>query len=300
VDTVRTRLERALVPIYAEGSRHPLLVGSGVLVFVGGAVFLVTAAHVADGVPIKGRLALPQYWSDGRQLWPLSPVHWRSALGPDGTRATDPYDLADWLIPPTHPDQQVHAKAVPLDGLDIPPGVHGLEWEEFFVNGYVASQQPRYMEGNVYKSLSFGFFTDHHPSYHMIVAGANPMESLLLDYRKDDVRVASVGDVEGPDPYGLSGGPVWRLSGPGASRTVPKLAGIMTEWRSRQEPLGIVATRMYVWVHLLISRYPWLKRIMPPGLVPLEAHQPRNESAEIRELRRQRAAEIREVRRRRR
>lgn len=59
----------------------------------------------------------------------------------------------------------------------------------------------------------------------------------------------------GPDLPGVSGGAVWRLSGPGCSMQRPLLSGIVTTWRNAP-PGGVVATRMRTWLNEVARQYP--------------------------------------------
>lgn len=238
-DEVGSRLLESLTPIYKDGPRHPLLLGTGLVLRFGEVVCVLTAAHVADDI-VSGA----HYFGAGRELHGLGGLKLSSPLPLQGGREEDRVDLAFWVI-----EREVAAKlenvpAISLDDFDlILPGALDID-ERFFVNGYPSTRQPRQMVENEYAAMSFAFITEELPveTYHE--CKLQRTHNLLIAFDKNDVFRGEE-KIAGPDLFGVSGGAVWRLTGFGTSLAKPKLAGIVISWM-RGEHKAIVATRAHV------------------------------------------------------
>jgi hypothetical protein len=233
-ETVGRTLFRFAVPIYADGPRHPRLIGTGTLMSLRGKVVLATAAHVFDDAT-----AAPRYVGAAEMLLPFGGRRWMSLIPSGGTRDDDPVDLAVVQLAPEAANHVDLDDCLLIDDLDIAEPSHAAESDFFFVNGFPATRQPRQMRDAGFEARAFPFVTEEAAESEYAEAGISRTTSLLVHFDKDDIyRAGQL--AAGPDLPGTSGGPVWRL--PSAPRERPRLAGLVVRWRLKP-PLGIIARR---------------------------------------------------------
>lgn len=247
--TIGSHLERRVAPIYRDGLRHPLLVGSGVLVRLDDLIFLVSAAHVADDIQRDAH-----YFGAGGVLLPLPPARQVSVLPESGDRGDDRIDLAHWIVDPETAKKIPSADTIFPEYFDAAGQLDGSDSFQYLIQGYPFSRQPRSFDGKEWGAKAFTFVTNEMDAADYSAAMVDSQQNLFLDYEKHAIfRDGS--KVVGPDLHGVSGGAVWRLSGPGATLDAPLLSGIVISWRGAQAPLGIIATRLVVWLRRIAESY---------------------------------------------
>ncbi|WP_396215491.1 hypothetical protein [Gemmatimonas sp.] len=240
---------RPVTPLYKDGPRHPVAIGSGLIIRAGEHLIIATAAHVADD--LHGQ---PAYFSANEELHPLPSILFRSPLPPSGQREHDQVDLAFWVLEPTRHALVPSADSVPISRLERSPCADAQAF--YLVMGYPASRQPRRMlSAQEYAAKTFPFITSECGDADYASAALDRTSSLFLRYRKDDTFVRQVRQ-EGPDLFGVSGGPVFRISGePNARIFEPPIAAFAIAWR-KGNPLGLVTTRSSVLVDALARELP--------------------------------------------
>jgi hypothetical protein len=238
---------RPVTPLYKDGPRHPVAIGSGLIIRAGEHLIIATAAHVADD--LHGQ---PAYFSANDELHPLPSILFRSPLPPSGQREHDQVDLAFWVLEPTRHALVPSAESLAISRLERSPCADAQAF--YLVLGYPASRQPRRMlSAQEYAAKTFPFITSECGDAEYAGAALDRANSLLLRYRKDDTFVGQVKQ-EGPDLFGVSGGPVFRISGePNVRIFEPPVAAFAIAWR-RGDPLGLLTTRASV----LIDAIPYL------------------------------------------
>lgn len=242
-------ISRPVTPLYREGPRHPVAIGSGLIIRAGQHLIIVTAAHVADA--LHGH---PAYFAANDELHPLPRILFRSPMPPSGQREHDRVDLAFWVLEPTR-----HALVPSADSLDV-SRLERTPCDDpqafYLVLGYPASRQPRRMLSNQeYASKAFPFITSECGDADYVSAALDRTNSLFLHYRKDDTFVRQEKQ-EGPDLFGVSGGPIFRISGePNVRIFEPPVAAFAIAWR-KGDPLGLVTTRASVLIDAIAHSIP--------------------------------------------
>jgi hypothetical protein len=247
--TVGERLLRPLAPIYKEGPRHPELFGTGILIRVEELIFLVSAGHVTDEV--RGG---PHYFGAGGQLLTLPSLKLSSPVESSKLRDEDPIDLGYWVLDPHTARLLTSGDTLTLAALDGARTPHDANSAQFFLNGYPRTRQPRRLDGDEYAAKPFSFMTDEATGSEYAAVGLPADQNVLVAFDKNDVFRAGL-QVDGPDLFGVSGGAIWRLSGPFASSQHPRLAGIATTWR-RSDPKVVIGTRIHVWIQAAAKEFP--------------------------------------------
>lgn len=241
-------LEHTL-PIYAvHGEGNPIAHGSGVLLRIADASFLLSCAHVLETAQEKDAVL----YVVGVEDAPLvhladAQYHWTEDKNVDLGFALLPSRVVD-LLPKGK--RFLHLSDLELDRTDR-PGVYSL-------TGYPAVKTVRNTEISDVNSTPFSFTTF--------------LEIERLDNHIDGVTIAltydarAAGDSEGnpariPDPHGISGCGIWRLAAmdgpppPNWSAQDVKLIGIEHGWLPRAFKGSYVAEL----IDMLRGEYPALR-----------------------------------------
>lgn len=259
-ERVGTRLERVLAPIYGEGPRHPLLIGSGVLIRLDEMIFLLSAGHVADQIG-NG----PHYFGAAGRLLPLPHFREVSPLADHARREDDRIDLAHWVLDPATAGVIPSADTLFPQDLDMMAVEDRDESAQFLIEGYPFSRQPRHFDGREWGAKPFTFLTEELTAAEYVAADVDRSQNLFLDYEKHATFRDGKG-VTGPDLQGVSGGAVWRLGGRGASPNQPLLTGTVISWRAQSEPYRIIATRLGVWLRQIARGFPHVRAAPRRGI----------------------------------
>ena len=196
---VGKRLLRSLTPIYREGPRHPELIGSGTLLRIADMTFLVTAAHVADEVK-RG----PYYFGAADMLIPLGGLKMSSPLPVGVSRDEDRTDLAYWVLDPSVAGKLSSADTLRPGDLELDSVSEAFTENQYLVNGYPASRQPRRLTEGEFAARPFSFITEEESARSYEAINLDRTRNLFVSFDKDDTYRQGA-KVTGPDLFGISG-----------------------------------------------------------------------------------------------
>lgn len=238
---VANTLLPAIPPIMVPNKAKNLeVVGSGVLVRVGPSEFLVTAAHVMDqarhGLHIAG---------------PSNVVHisgkYAETTGA-ANRARDKIDLALFPLSEREVVQLRDARFINVLEFEVtsvseprPPGD-----EMLLLIGYPVSRQPHPQNAVVDPRHFYYIGTEGQASEYSRLEW-NVTDTVLMTYEKKHTLNRLAQRVTTPDPYGMSGGGVFRLFD-------RKLVAVPIHYLGRQHNL-VAATRAIHIIHGLRQRF---------------------------------------------
>ena len=228
--------ERCTVAVFGtRDDREPLLIGSGTLLAIRGAYFLLTAHHVlAQGMRL-GRSTPPEYvelaHSIGDSDHPAivhEPVCW----------AAGPFDLGATRVGAATVKDNT---SVPLNVSQLARECVGSKNDLYFVHGWPGSASRWLFDGVAYKS---------HPHGGWLVESGwesfDPDLHLALDYPLGNLMDEHGRLSAGPLPHGMSGAALWKSNLLGNEHSWhPELAqvvGVVHRWD--QEGQCLVATRI--------------------------------------------------------
>jgi hypothetical protein len=99
------------------------------------------------------------------------------------------------------------------------------------------------------------------PDAKLAEIGVHRGSHLLLAFKKRHSRDTIGRDITAPDPYGMSGGPLWRFDIYTGQKPTSRLVGILIEWRD--EIAGILAVRMPIVLAGIAHQHPKLGGFIP-------------------------------------
>ena len=244
------RLHGVVSPLYREGIHRPDPVGSGVMIRVGELVFVVTAAHVLEDMGSG-----PRYLGALDELLPLPALQFTTRVPPGKTRDKDRLDVGCLLVDSHTAKRFKPADTLTLADLDIENPL-SIEAEAFhFLLGYPESRQPRRLVGSEFEARTFPLLTNESSADEYRAIELERAKNLLVHFDKSDTY-RSGEKITGPNMPGVSGAPIWRLTGTnGVNPGTPRLAAIAIAWR-REPPLGVVGTRIVEWLRLAAQQFP--------------------------------------------
>ena len=248
-ETLSGETLRATVPLYYEGDNgQPALLGSGVLLSLGGVRFLLTAGHVLDHLQTK-------------QL---------SAGVPEGllTIAGLPTRLRS-LGASKNEDDRIDVGFMRLDGApwktleesnfltwaDLDIATPTAERHTYGLVAYPVSVNKRPLDGAHLTAAAFrvGGIECERSAYEE--RKIDPMNHVMVGFDKNAVFDAS-GPRNAPDLYGASGGGLWRFGRRLRNASGrPKLSAIATEWEKRGRHRYILGTRIQLVIEALGEKY---------------------------------------------
>lgn len=246
-------LQRFVCPIYGSTNGVPAVIGSGVLLGIDDQVLLVSAAHVAEQTDPP-----PAMFGSGGVLRPLPERLFVSPLAPGTSRDNDPIDLCFWVQPRSTILTGVCLEASSVDlRSDAPrPG-------RFMMIGYPESKNRNAYSATLTQVavIPWALMTEELPESEYVLQKLNSVDNLFVDFHKKKIWRAGVGWVTASDPYGVSGGAVFRLT----ENREPLVAGIATTWKPRASEPGIFATRPAVLDDMLRTHLPRLSDALRAG-----------------------------------
>lgn len=245
------RLLPAISPVFIPSQKGDAdLVGSGVLLRIGPSELLVTAAHVMDIA--KGDLHI----GGESQIVDISGEY--SETGDPATRDSDKFDLAILPLSQAHVSQLRDARFLSLDDLEPFETVdhRPVIGSKYLLLGFPATKQSVTRDGNV-RVDPLRFVAQARPTTEYEIHGRDPSHHLLLEYNKKRGR-AITGQVTLPDPYGVSGGGVFRVRGwAGEEAERETLVAIPTHYTGRVGK-SVICTRIAEVLRGVMKRYPHL------------------------------------------
>ncbi|GLC27776.1 hypothetical protein rosag_42890 [Roseisolibacter agri] len=239
-DTYKHRVLAHLADVYSairplawlDSKRRLNFVGSSLLFEVGTTRLLVTAAHVLDEEARHGPLhvATPagQTTVGGLRRW---------TQAPDGDRDADPFDLGFVVLDPQTSQALASCRHLTLE--DVDPSLEDPELPEDclaigFPGNWVSHSDP----ATAVATPMFAVGPRLKASEHQGLGVAEPFHALMGFDKESSV------DLEGPrippDPFGMSGGGLWRFSSLRRGQEARnRLLGVLIEWRGPT----LIATR---------------------------------------------------------
>lgn len=248
-----TLLARNIVPLFRDVQGRPSLVGTGLLVSAGERSFLVSAAHVFDGLDAGGEL----YFYIGPRTRRRLSGRLRKTNNPPGDPRYQkaPLDVGVLLLtgPWLPPYPQVDKCCLSVTALM--PSALPRQGKHYLVTGFPSSKS---RPNPVGRNMTPKIYAFHNLSAQPKVyaqLGMSDKTHLLISFDRKrsafpDKRIATF-----PDPRGMSGAPVWLLfdeNGPNDPAQTP-VVGVAIEHRRNEHV--IVATDVEL-VAALISG-PW-------------------------------------------
>jgi hypothetical protein len=223
-------------------------VGSALLFQVGGIRLLVTAAHVLDVEAQHGQL----YVSAPNGPSPLGGIR-RWTQAPSGDRRSDPLDLGFVLLdaPTAHALETCRF----LGPSDVDPSLDDPELPQdclaigFPANWISAADSAKHVAIPMLASGPRILAADH------VELGVAEPVHVLMAFDKE-MSVDLEGPRVAPDPFGISGGGMWRFASlRGAQGDANQLLGVLIEWRGS----ALIATRAGILLSALRDLVPGVR-----------------------------------------
>lgn len=228
------------------------LVGSGVLLRVGESEFVATAAHVMDIARHQLHIG-----SETRIVHVKS--EFSNTTSQDGNRDSDRFDLA--LIPLQKDEvaQMEGARFLSLDELEPSeaPDHRPILGSKYFLLGFPATRQRRTVHDTVHVDPLL-FSARAMESAQYVERGWSEQQHLMIEYDKKQCWTVD-GQITAPDPYGVSGGGLFRVRGWfGEEPETETLVALPIRYTGKTGK-SIVATRVNVLLDGLAQRYPHVR-----------------------------------------
>ncbi len=224
------RPKAAVCPIFRESDCGPLQIGSGVLLKVAEAHFLLTAAHVTDErqthtllVPAQGGFVN------------LFGLFLESKLSSSGSRNDDKLDVAvvrlsDGLV------SRLHDRLLFLDHEDCDLADVTQSGDSYTIIGYPARKSG--MDGNSVFTDEFSLSGEGVADGRIEQLGLDVRRHVIVQFRKNrSVHYSTMLKSQPPHPEGMSGGGIfaWSKELPRLSALAqPRLVGILTEYHEQK------------------------------------------------------------------
>lgn len=246
-----TKLLPAVGPVFVPDRRgEPEVIGSAVFLRVGPSHFVITAAHVTD------RAGGQVYVGGESRIVGISGQYSRT-LG-SGAGSADPFDLAVLPLRDSEISELRDCRFLNLEDCEI--GERAIVGRpgssKYLLLGYPFSKQKGLRDDTVLLD-SMKLLAEACPDSEYTRFGKNPAGHLMIGF--DKKRSANLnGVVTPPDPYGVSGGGIFRLRGwTGEEAETETLVAIAIEW-TRRAGKSIIGTRIDVCLDGIRRRYPLL------------------------------------------
>ncbi len=260
-------INRFSVPFYAERDGGARLNGTGTLVEIGGTPFIFTAGHVLDDYKDRKRLFfLPPAEDEGAAVPFVFSNIYEFPIPTGKTREDDPIDVSVVEIPEKTANHLRKRRAFArLDdhgsSRDPSPGLNLL-------TGYPLEIEVFRAEQRLSMTTSRHYVTDLHPE--MQNSERKDKFQVLLNYPKHNLMTSRGHEPIFPDPNGISGCGVWKLTPKLAADWTPadrKLVAIEHTHVKSKEMLK--TTRIEMAMVLVAEHYPYLapaiREVFPPA-----------------------------------
>jgi hypothetical protein len=248
-ETLSDTTLRPTVPLYYEGDKaRPVLLGSAVLMELGGVRFLVTAGHVFDFLKTYQLAA-------GLPTGLLTVAGLPTRLRTPGTSSTgdDRIDIGAMRLAGEPWDAQEASNFLTLSELDVLAPVASRH--TYALVGFPVSVNKRATDGDRLTVAAFRVAGLECERSVYEETQIDPMNHVMVGFSKDAV-LDNNGPRNAPDLYGSSGGGLWRFGRRLRDATEPpKFSAIATEWQKRGRHRYILGTRIQLVIGALAEKY---------------------------------------------
>lgn len=239
-------LNRYIFPLLTSDDARPGVFGTAFLCGVGTHRFIATAAHVLDQDQARA-----VYFGRGVVVTPTTTEVITSGLPASGNRADDEIDVAVF-----RPGEESVAALLAQGCRVIPLEDGGVEDESAPGDRYVFSGFPsnRSRLHRATHTLDPGAVSANcltASNEELLALGLNPGTHIAVQFDRERMANPDGRQMTAPEPWGMSGGPVWKLRRNSGDYV---LVGLGTAFRSDRNLL--VATRIGAVVALLRNRFP--------------------------------------------
>jgi hypothetical protein len=236
-------------PVYYPNARkEPEPIGTGVLLSLAEARFLLTAAHVLD--LRNGRPLLVQA---GSSIMPVGGDVVRIQHTGAQSSVDDQVDIG--IVRITGGSWQDTPSSVFLQWSELDHSPSVVTGDAFAVVGYVLSQQKGALRGSELHAWAYRMVAQESAVEAYTACRYDPKVSLVLGFEKRRMW-GPEGQHTAPNLYGVSGGGVWRFGRRLRDATeMARLTGIVIECHPRARHKHILATRVRPIIAALTQRY---------------------------------------------
>lgn len=251
------KLLKHITAIYrVDASSNPEQFGTGVFLNVGDHYFLVTAAHVLDDNK-DSTLYIPSNKSG--VLVTLEGASFKS-IADGGDRNNDRTDVGVVMLKPDLVDEIRRGSFLPVAMADVDD--IGKQGDIYIAMGYPAKKNEQVdLAKKTFKRSPASYTANILPDEKLSAIGVQRGSHLLLAFKKRHSRDTTGKDITAPDPYGMSGGPLWRFDIYTGQQPSSRLVGILIEWRD--EVGGILAVRVPIVLAGIAHQFPKLGDCIP-------------------------------------
>lgn len=239
---------RPTVPLYYEEDRgEPTLLGSGLLLSLGGIRFLLTAGHVFDHQTKRLEVGVPAGL--------LTVVGLPTRLRSPGARKIEEDRIDVGIVRLTGGSWETLEESNFLGWAELDIATPTAERHTYALVGFPVSVNRRGLDGGRLTAAAFrvGGLECERSAYEE--RGIDPMNHVMVGFDKNAVLDAD-GPRNAPDLYGASGGGLWRFGRRLRDATErPKLSAIATEWQKRGRHRYILGTRIQLIIEALADKY---------------------------------------------
>ena len=251
------KLLKYITAIYrVDAAGNPEQFGTGVFLNVGDQYFLVTAAHVLDDNK-DSTLYIPSNQSGNLVI--LEGASFKSvADGED--RNNDRTDVGVVVLKSDLVDEIGRDSFLPAAMTDVDD--IGKQGDIYIAMGYPAQKNGKVdLVKKNFKRRPASYTANILPDEKLAAIGVHRGSHLLLSFKKRHSRDTTGKDITAPDPYGMSGGPLWRFDIYTGQQPTSRLVGILIEWRD--EVAGILAVRVPIVLAGIAHQFPKLGDCIP-------------------------------------
>lgn len=236
--------DKFIVPLLQDAEERPGILGTATFCAVGDHHFLVTAAHVLDGMETI-------HFGAGVIEGDVSTLVVTTGFPASGNRDDDTIDLAIIRLVGNQRDRLLDQgrRAIPIsdwDVDDLPSTGQHYVFTGFPHTGTDRDRARRLIEP---RRLSANCITL--TDQEILRMGLNSRTHIVGLYDRRRMQIQPGRMVMAPEPYGMSGGPVWTVV-PNSDRL--KWVGIGIEYRREQR--AMVGTRLGAVAALMRAKYP--------------------------------------------
>jgi hypothetical protein len=250
------KLLKHMSAIYRVDPYHrPEQFGTGVYLCICDHYFLLTAAHVLDDLT-NSTLYIAGYTTN--ELIALEGESLRSVTD-DGSRDNDRSDIGICRLGPDLVTKIGAESFLPVSMVDVDDT--GDAGATYIAMGYPAKKNTRLnYENKSVKRHPFSYTTKVLVNNELIKMGFHNSSHILVGYKKRHSRDSSGRDTTAPNPFGMSGGPLWRFK-TYSGKSFSRLVGILIEWK--KESGGILAVRLPAVLASIARGFPELGPSIP-------------------------------------